>query len=85
MSLKRPFVPKSDVKQLFTTTTTTIIVFNLFHYPTKALLLGMKCVSKHQDFLKIWYEVFLVQKLEHLTCSKNEMNRALGHFCAHIG
>ena len=25
MSLKRPFVPKSDVKQLFTTTTTTIL------------------------------------------------------------
>ena len=27
MSLKRPFVPKSDVKQRFTTTTTTAIVY----------------------------------------------------------
>ena len=37
MSFKRPFVPKSDVKQLFTTTTTTmlkldkyVIAFNIF-------------------------------------------------------
>ena len=28
---------------------TTIVVFNLFYLSTKSLLLGMKCVSKHQD------------------------------------
>ena len=27
----------------------TIFVFNLLYYSTKSLLLGMKCVSKHQD------------------------------------
>ena len=28
---------------------TAIVVLNLFYWSTKSLLLGMKCVSKHQD------------------------------------
>ena len=28
---------------------TISVVFNLFYQSTKSLLLGMKCVSKHQD------------------------------------
>ena len=28
---------------------TTIVVFNLFYWSTKSLLLGMKCLSKRQD------------------------------------
>ena len=28
---------------------TSIVVFNQFYWSTKSLLLGMKCVSKHQD------------------------------------
>ena len=43
MSLKRPFLPKSDVKQWFTTTTTTTTVKNdinsLFHLAQMAAIL----------------------------------------------
>ena len=28
---------------------TTFVVFNLFYYSTKSLLLEMKCVSEHQE------------------------------------
>ena len=44
MSLKRPFVPKSDVKQLFTTTTTT--------YSTSTEGLHLYHVIKLRDVLK---------------------------------
>ena len=43
MSLKRPFVPKSDVKQWFTTTTTTLQYFETIAVFIHSLILANHC------------------------------------------
>ena len=66
---------------------TTFVVFTLFYYPIKPLLLGMKWTFKNRD-LQIGQNLTNMhnfQPLEVVDRGKNEMNRALGHLCAHIG
>ena len=46
MSLKRPFVPKSDVKQRFTTTTTLF-----FHFDKQ--MYGMRLYNWHSRLLVV--------------------------------
>ena len=48
MRLLTPFYPLTLMLLI-----TTIVVFNLFYLPIKSLILGTKCVFKHQDLQRI--------------------------------
>ena len=77
--LCRTFLHPNDV-QTFSSLSTTIIDVNLLRYPIKALMLGMKCVFKHQDLQMFGLKLNNINPLEVVGWGSEKLLQVCGGF-----